>query len=269
MERWAKVLLGTVFGSLAAIVFFLIFEKAVQWVRRRRERGRESAIGLGVQVKLRAAEGAARGEEAERLVYEEFDTEQHEVLGIALQAGQVAVGISCFFSDREVEYYWERVPECCLREGAAQEQRNLMAAVSLWSAKWTMAEAVNFLVSSGELVRALSSGSAAAWRQVARWEERHQYSFYPQWTDNYVCGDVAAEDLWEEVVAAAKRLVNSSEAEVDDCWEDLPVAHWRRRRVRVATEHFHCVPHPGEVTPDLTPAPSDAEVSVATDLVTL
>jgi len=267
-----KVLLGTVFGSLAAAVFFLIFEKGVQWVRRRRERGRGTTGGATMRVQVRLGEGAvggAREEEVERLVYEEFDTEQHEVLGITLQAGPVAVGVCCFLSDREVEFYWERVPQCCLREAAPQDHRNLMAAVSLWSAKWTMAEAVNFLVSSGELVRSVSSGSSAAWRQVARWEARHQYSFYPQWTDNYVCGDVAAEDLWEELVAAAKRLVNSSEAEVDGCWDDLPVAHWRRRRVRVATEHFHCVPHPGEVSPDLTPVTSEAEVAVAADLVSL
>ena len=197
MERWVKVLLGTVFGSLAAAVFFLIFEKGVQWVRRRRERGRGTTGGATMRVQVRLGEGAvggAREEEVERLVYEEFDTEQHEVLGITLQAGPVAVGVCCFLSDREVEFYWERVPQCCLREAAPQDHRNLMAAVSLWSAKWTMAEAVNFLVSSGELVRSVSSGSSAAWRQVARWEARHQYSFYPQWTDNYVCGDVSLRD---------------------------------------------------------------------------
>ena len=36
----------------------------------------------------------------EQLVYEEYDTEEHEVLAIALETEKVAVGISLFLSDR-------------------------------------------------------------------------------------------------------------------------------------------------------------------------
>ena len=85
-----------------------------------------------------------------------------------------------------------------------------------------------------------------------------------QWAENFICDEVAGEELWEEMVAAARMLANSTEAEVqvcpkknpaklnfsqkvDDCWENFPVAHWRRRRVRLSGENFHCIPHPGEV----------------------
>jgi hypothetical protein len=60
---------------------------------------------------------------------------------------------------------------------------------------------------------------------------------------------VAAEELWEEVVAAARKMLTSPEAELAACWADCPVQHWRRRRVRLQTHSFHAVPHPGEVGP--------------------
>ena len=47
----------------------------------------------------------------EDLVYEEFDTENHEVLAICVENSSVSVGVSLFLSDREVEYYWERFPQ--------------------------------------------------------------------------------------------------------------------------------------------------------------
>ena len=35
-----------------------------------------------------------------------------------------------------------------------------------------------------------------------------------QWAENFICDEVAGEELWEEVVAAARMLANSTEAEV-------------------------------------------------------
>merc|ERR1712113_1086391 len=69
-------------------------------------------------------------------------------------------------------------------------------------------------------------------------------------------------------------LANSTEAEVDDVWENFPVAHWRRKRVRLQGENFHCVPHPGEVTPDVSEteaavAALDVDVAVTNSLVSL
>lgn len=100
------------------------------------------------------------------------------------------------------------------------------------------------------------------------------HDLFLQWAENFICDEVAGEELWEEVVAAARMLANSTEAEVeectkpenlrelpflqkvDDCWENFPVAHWRRRRVRLQGENFHCIPHPGEV-PDIQNFPEN------------
>ena len=83
-----------------------------------------------------------RNEEMERLVYEEFDSEKHEVLAISLETETTAVGICCFLSDREIEFYWEKFPDCCVRhrDGEDHIARNMMAAVSHWATKWTLAE---------------------------------------------------------------------------------------------------------------------------------
>ena len=69
--------------------------------------------------------------------------------------------------------------------------RNLMTAVSFWGSKWTLAEAVNFLVQSGDLVRNVSKGTTRQWRAVNQFEEKHSFKFFIQWTDNYVCDEVA------------------------------------------------------------------------------
>merc|ERR1712013_926277 len=160
------------------------------------------------------------------------ETDKHEVLAISLETDTVAVGICCFLSDREIEFYWEKFPECCVknRDGDDHVARNMMAAVSHW----------------------VSKGTTRQWRQIAQYEKRHSFNLFIQWAENFICDEVAGEELWEEVVATARMLANSTEAEVDDVWENFPVAHWRWKRVRLQGENFHCVPHPGEVTPDVS-----------------
>jgi len=284
MERWVKVVLGTLFGSLAAFVFYLIFERVMQYRRRVRQRESETAhrageVSMRVKVKLgreNLVSEEQRNAEMERLVYEEYETDKHEVLAISLETDTVAVGICCFLSDREIEFYWEKFPECCVknRDGDDHVARNMMAAVSHWATKWTLAEAVNFLVRSRDLVVLVSKGTTRQWRQIAQYEKRHSFNFFIQWAENFICDEVAGEELWEEVVAAARMLANSTEAEVDDVWENFPVAHWRRKRVRLQGENFHCVPHPGDVTPDVSEteaavAALDVDVAVTNSLVSL
>ena len=64
------------------------------------------------------------------------------MLAISLETEHRAVGISCFLNDREIEFYCESFPECCVRhhEGEDSTLRNMMAAVALWATKWTLAE---------------------------------------------------------------------------------------------------------------------------------
>merc|ERR1712233_113317 len=259
MERWVKVVLGTLFGSLSAFVFYLIFERIMQYRRRVRERESETGnrageISMRVKVKM-GREGISEeqcNDEMERLVYEEFDTEKHEVLAISLETETTAVGICCFLSDREIEFYWEKFPECCVRHRDGEDH----------------------IVRNRELVVLVSKGTTRQWRQIAQYEKRHSFNFFIQWAENFICDEVAGEELWEEMVAAARMLANSTEAEVDDFWENFPMAHWRRRRVRLSGENFHCIPHPGEATPDVSEteasaAALEADLAVTNNLVSL
>ena len=219
-----KVVLGTLFGSLAAFVFYLIFERVMQYRRRVRQRESETAhrageVSMRVKVKLgreNLVSEEQRNAEMERLVYEEYETDKHEVLAISLETDTVAVGICCFLSDREIEFYWEKFPECCVknRDGDDHVARNMMAAVSHWATKWTLAEAVNFLVRSRDLVVLVSKGTTRQWRQIAQYEKRHSFNFFIQRAENFIGNEVAGEELWEKVSAIAMRFAYSSETKV-------------------------------------------------------
>ena len=182
MERWLKILMGTFFGSLGSVVFYLIFDRVMQWVRA----GRGSRDGTGgknslrMRVKLRQEQRSA--EEVESLVYEEFDTEQHEVLSVCLESEGRVAGGALFLSDRKVEFYSEEYPACCQAQ-ADQEpdrMRHLLAAVSVWAEKWTLAEAVNCLVEDEAVVRGVSRPGSSQWRAVNQFEAKHDFRFFIQ-----------------------------------------------------------------------------------------
>jgi len=271
MERWLKVLLGTLFGSLGSIVFFLIFDRIVQTFRKAREKRGSTFNHQAIPMKVRLGKGEekkAMQEEMENLVFEEFDTDKHEVLAICLETPTTAVGISLFLNDREIEFYREKFPDCCVRHQDGEDFifRNLMTAVSFWGPKWTYAEAVNFLVSSGSLTKTISKGTTRQWRSVDQFEQRHSFRFFIQWTDNYVCDEVANEELWEELVVTAKKMLNSSDKELETAWDTFPVNHWKTTRVRVNGTNFHLVPHPGEVSKEVV---VEKCATVTNDLVSI
>jgi len=258
MERWLKILLGTVFGSIGSLIFFLIFDRIFQYFRKLniRKSGGHQAVPMRVRRKEQAEE---MKEEMEQLIYEEYDTESHEVLAICLETETTAVSICVFLKDREIEFYVEKFPECCVRhhDGEDYVYRNMMTAISLWGAKWTYAEAVNFLVRDVDLVKAVSKSNTRQWRSVDKFEQRHSFKFFIQWTDNYVCDEVANDELWEELLNTAKSMLNSSETEMESVWDNFPVNHWRRKRIRVNGVNFHHIPHPGEVSDSSTKTEED------------
>jgi hypothetical protein len=62
-----------------------------------------------------------------------------------------------------------------------------------------------------------------------------------------VCGEAAFDDLWDETVNLTKALLHRKGGG-GDAWDELPVSHWKRRRVRPTLESFHMVPHPGDIS---------------------
>ena len=78
--------------------------------------------------------------------------------------------------------------------------------------KWTLLEAVNFLVRGRDLVA--RKGSNRQWRQFEQYEKRHSFNFFIQRAENFIGNEVAGEELWENVGAVAMRLAYSSETKV-------------------------------------------------------
>lgn len=253
MERWLKILLGSVFGCLGTLVFFLIFERLSLYFKKRRQYEKDEAAIPAFTLRHVVGRKKRNSEELENLVYEEYDSQKHEVLAVCLENSDKAVGICLYLNDREIEYYEETFPDCCRNntEGSDYVFRNVMAAVSFWATKWTYAEAVNLLCQSGDLVRRVSRGKTREWRAINQYENKNDFNMFIQWTDNYVCGEVANEDLWTETISLCRTLLKSNpNADLTEAWNDFPAGHWQKRRVKLKVENFHHVPHPGEVSAD-------------------
>ena len=106
MERWLQILLGTLFGSVGLFIFYCIFEKFVKSLMRGSSK-QEKAEGVDrIQLRVKPGKNGYVGlaeadvEEMENMVYEEYDTEDHEVLAIVLENESVTVGVSVYLSDR-------------------------------------------------------------------------------------------------------------------------------------------------------------------------
>ena len=171
MERWAQILIGTILSSVGLYVFYLIFEK---FFKNCLKGSQAKEITNGVdRIRLRVKQVAGTGtsshedrEEMEKLVYEEYDTEEHEVLAIVLENQSATVGVSLFLSDREVEYYWARFPDCCSRHTNKEDipVRSFVTAVAAWAEKWTLASCVNILSQDEAVVRSIGRRHSDLWR---------------------------------------------------------------------------------------------------------
>ena len=97
-------------------------------------------------------------------MYKECDTEEHEVRVLSNQSA--TVGVSLFLSDREVEYYWARFPDCCSRHTTKEDipVRSFVTAVAAWAEKWTLASCVNILSQDEAVVRNIGIKHTELWR---------------------------------------------------------------------------------------------------------
>ena len=89
---------------------------------------------------------------------DEFRTQVQECLVVVLKNESHVVGVCAFLNDRKVEYFLERLPECCSKnapsDGVKDEYlRAVMAGVSHWAGKWCYAEAVSLLCQDRNVVK--------------------------------------------------------------------------------------------------------------------
>lgn len=243
MDRTAKIFIGVFFGSIALFVFYLLYDRLIQYFRKHRH---DNADRRNMQNYVALNTKAMRKDEVERLVYEEYDSEDHECVVVVKVTENKTVGICAYLKDLEVEYFVEELPECCARHPADSAFRCDMAAISHWGPKWMYADAVNFLSQSGELVKAVNTPKTREQRRIRQFEERFEYKMFFQWLDNFRCDSVANEEMWEELVLMADALLQNEDAD----WSDFPLEHWVRKRVHLKNENFHNVEHPGDITPE-------------------
>ena len=58
----------------------------------------------------------------------------------------------------------------------------------------------------------------------------------------------ANEELWEGLITSAKKLLESNTIDNYDVWIDFPCEEWERTRKFVKIDHFHQIPHTGEIS---------------------
>jgi len=251
MERWVKVLLGTLFSSIGVVVFFFIYDLVMVYFRKRRHEVSEGNNSYSVKQVFRKSkknEEERTEEEMDKLLHDEYDSSTHEVLCVCTENKKTGVGLCIFLADREIEWYSEEFPECCVAQSDEEDYkyRNVLASVAHWGSKFTMAEAVNLLCQDGDLVRGVAKGTTRQWRSFYQYEKKHSFRLFLQWYENYMCGEVANEELWEDAIVAAKNILKG---QGEDAIKALPLTRWKVKRVKPTQESFHMVPHPGDITP--------------------
>ncbi len=194
MEHWQKILLGTSIASVAAFIFYFLFYKLVKITK-----GSSSNLGRTVPIPYQFTKrrGRRRGGQdeaaaAQRLIFEEFDSPDHDVVGVVLCDNVKSVGICLFLQERKVEYFSENLPKCCLKDAndrgqGVTEARAGLAAVSLWAPQFHLANSVTFLFNDRTFVEEANTPDTVTASQVSSYEERHDFRLQTQWTDNYIC----------------------------------------------------------------------------------
>lgn len=250
MERWAKVLLGTFFSSIGCLIFFLIYDRIQVYFRQRRHVKQTKTFPMKqvYRSEKKAEKNEGEGDGLNNPLLDDYDTYKHEVLCVCMESEKRGTALCILLADREIEWYSEEFPDCCVEKSGKEDYRfrNVLAAVSRWAEKWTMSETVNLLCQDGDLVRSVAKGTTREYRSFYQYEKRNSFRLFLQWTENFMCGEVADEELWEDAILVTKALhANADPAAI----EDLPLVGWKIKRVKPANESYHMVPHPGDVTP--------------------
>ena len=259
MENWQIILVGTFGGSLLIFLTFkYCFDTLFQAFNASRQNDSSSpTFYTSMRYGSRSSNNGPKSRfraDIERFVHEEFESPHHEVVAVVLSHPEKCIGIVAFCQERRIEYFTETFPTCCrqLQDPQDYKIRAGLAALSLWSVKWTMANSVSFLIDDRPFVEASNSGedvpSSVVKDRVEQFEQKHDFHLACQWTDNFICDVAANSELWEGLIDSGKKLLNSP----DDysTWKDFACEEWERSRVRCKSEHFHQLPHVGQMTPD-------------------
>ena len=276
MENWQIILIGSFGGILLVwLTFWYCFDSLFQAFNTSRQN--ENSGNTTYYTSMRYSQNPSRFRaDIERFVYEEFESPHHEVVAVVLSQPHKCIGIVAFCQERKIEYFSETFPTCCKQlqdqETNDHKTRAGLAALSLWSDKWTMANSVSFLIDDRAFVEASNSSDEAVAAasvvkdRVDRFEQKHDFHLACQWTDNFICDIAANSELWEGLIESGKKLLQSENMDEYSMWKDFACEEWERSRCRLNSAHFHQLPHAGEMTPDEDSSDSDETKALLVDI---
>ena len=238
MEHWQKILVGFVYSLLFTALLYPLFRFLLQ--TKKGKRGREydnrsritPAASWPIKVKsvFRGAqniyniksslnveksklsdeeetdvnEDSRLLEQQQNLIYDEYESFNHNCLVMLANNDTKCVGICLFLLDRKVEYYIEDIPPDIQSEITATSKTNddeklsrglksALFGISQWSDQWCAAESVNLLLKDKDVVLKLNSDpdTEEAAKSVSDLALLNGFKIYCQWSDNFLCDTVS------------------------------------------------------------------------------
>ncbi|TRY67247.1 hypothetical protein TCAL_02937 [Tigriopus californicus] len=253
MEHWEKLGAGVLGLLVAVCAIFFVFDRLLKLRNDQRHQQPDSRVGIPMVFRSSAGKSGSQipREDMERLIYEEYSTEQYEIVLATAETSEKAVAICVYLSDLRVEYYCQRFPECCVNNSEEFSLRNVVGAINLWGPGWNGADSVAILCQDREVVLAVNDASENRIKSILeRYAQKFEYGMNFQLGDNFFCSDVDGQEVWESANAIAKRLLDAKTVEDETkVWSSFILEHWERtRRDEKLQDQFHFVPHPGPLS---------------------
>ena len=198
MENWQIIVIGTFGGFfLVVLTFKYCFDSLFQRFSASRH---ENQSTYYTSFRYSSTKKQRLRPDLERFVHEEFESPHHEVVVVVLSNSTKCIGIVAFLQERKVEYFSEKFQACCVQDLSTSDlpshynnRRAGLAAVSVWSVKWTLASSVSFLIDDRTFVEACNNSlcDPVISDKVSQFEEKHDFHLACQWTDNFICDIVS------------------------------------------------------------------------------
>eukprot|EP00095_Tigriopus_kingsejongensis_P006451 maker-scaffold384_size188899-snap-gene-0.32 protein:Tk06451 transcript:maker-scaffold384_size188899-snap-gene-0.32-mRNA-1 annotation:"hypothetical protein" len=252
-EHWERILAGVMGGSVAMALIFYVFDRLLKI--RNAQRNLPSGPVAGVPLVFRGGSGMSHAQmgrsDMERLIYEEYKTEAHEIVMATAETTERAVALCVFLADMRVEYYCQIFPECCVSHSEEFTLRNLVAAINLWGPGWLGADPVTILCQNRDMVLQVNDQVENRLKGLfEQYADKFEFGLNFQLGDNFFCPDIDGREVWESANITVQRLLSArTEDEEDFAWHDFVLEHWERTRIsQDLTDKFHFVPHPGPIS---------------------
>lgn len=182
----------SLFGlSVTFFVFYFCFEPFRHYFQKRRH---GFSYSLVKEEEDRQVQSATTSDEFESFVYDEYHTQDHEILVVSMSNRSQSVSICAFLQERKFEYFCQELPTCCQEEPSANldnaKIKVSFTALSFWCQKWALAAKCVLLSDSKKFVSETWEKTGDIGKKIKHYQDQYFFNINAQWTLNYLCEEV-------------------------------------------------------------------------------